>query len=188
MASPVTILGVQITLPDQGDTFAWGAALRTALTQLAAAVQQGPAAVYQNSAGQTITTAGGPTRLNFPTLIEDTGSPNALVVNPSTAWLFTCPVAGDYVVSCSINLQTITGVTRFVIAVQKNNAETWRLFDNGTGGAGLGVNEQIAGSSGVIPCAADDTLDVYAQCVGGTSVTTISGSGFLNSISVKKVL
>lgn len=125
---------------------------------------------YTTNAGQSVPNATF-TVINY----EDASYDPLGLVTVGAGWIFTCPVAGRYLVTAAI---------LFDLSAAWTSGELARLdvYKNGATAAVLDLDEAATtasqyrrlGGSDVIECAAGDTLDIRVNQASGASIALIA--------------
>lgn len=137
---------------------------------------------YAQSSGQSIAHNTN-TRVNFGTLIDDDMS---AVTNPSTVWLFTCPVAGRYQINARIEFQGTTAWAlgeQAILEVYKNGGTTTRVLDR-RDDMNSGTTSQVKslGGSTYFKLAAGDTIyiNLYQNSGSSIALATLSARNWVD--------
>lgn len=136
------------------------------------------AARYTTNAGQSIANSTA-TTVNFKDVVYD---PLGLVT-PGVGWIFSCPRAGNYLVTAGILFNTFGWTIGQVRRLDLfKNGTIWTYLDRDDGDVDYGY---VSGSD-IVTCAAGDTLRIGAlQTSGGTR--TLFPDGLHNYVAIARI-
>lgn len=141
-------------------------------------------AIYNTNAGQSLAN-NTTTVINF----EDTVSDPDSLVTTGAGWVFTCPIAGTYLIIAQIAFTSSTAWAlgeRGILQAFVNGAARLNIDRKDNFSSGATAQVMVISGSGFAVCAAGDTIDIRAnQNTGGA--LALDTTALFNEVYIAKV-